>query len=92
MRRHVKVIAVLAAFALLGAACGDDDDTPARDGGSSTDPDAGPVVDVPFGLDSRPVNATCRAPAGREVVDRLRGHRRQEGRQHALVVVGPDQA
>ena len=26
MRRHIKVLAVLAAFALLGAACGDDDD------------------------------------------------------------------
>ena len=56
------------ALAVLLPGCGDDDDTPARDGGNPGDPDAGPVVDVPFGLASRPANATCRAPARPVVV------------------------
>jgi osmoprotectant transport system substrate-binding protein len=44
MRRHLKVIAVLAAFALLGAACGDDDDdTSASEGGSAPE---GPAISI----------------------------------------------
>jgi osmoprotectant transport system substrate-binding protein len=44
MRRHLKVIAVLAAFALLGAACGDDDDdTSASDSGSAPE---GPAISI----------------------------------------------
>jgi osmoprotectant transport system substrate-binding protein len=47
MRRHLKVIAVLAAFVLLGAACGDDDDDTASSGGGSesTVPE-GPAISI----------------------------------------------
>jgi osmoprotectant transport system substrate-binding protein len=47
MRRHLKVIAVLAAFALLGAACGDDDDDTSASGGDgeSTVPE-GPAISI----------------------------------------------
>ena len=47
MRRHLKVIAVLAAFVLLGAACGDDDDDTASSGGDSesTVPE-GPAISI----------------------------------------------
>jgi len=49
MRRHLKVIAVLAAFVLLGAACGDDDDDTASSGDNggteSTVPD-GPAISI----------------------------------------------
>jgi osmoprotectant transport system substrate-binding protein len=45
MRRHVKVIAVLAAFALLGAACGDDDDDTSSGSSDSTVPE-GPAISI----------------------------------------------
>jgi osmoprotectant transport system substrate-binding protein len=48
MRRHLKVIAVLAAFALLGAACGDDDDDTSSSGsgsGSEAAPE-GPAISI----------------------------------------------
>jgi osmoprotectant transport system substrate-binding protein len=43
MRRHVKWLAVLLAFALLGAACGDDDDTSTDTGDSGDDAAAEPI-------------------------------------------------
>jgi osmoprotectant transport system substrate-binding protein len=48
MRRHLKVIAVLAAFVLLGAACGDDDDdtTSAGDEGGSESAPEGPAISI----------------------------------------------
>ena len=47
MRRHLKVIAVLAAFVLLGAACGDDDDdTSAGDDGGSESAPEGPAISI----------------------------------------------
>jgi osmoprotectant transport system substrate-binding protein len=45
MRRHVKVLAVVAAFSLLGAACGDDDDGDEADGSAS----ASDPADIPDG-------------------------------------------
>jgi osmoprotectant transport system substrate-binding protein len=51
MRRHVKWLAVLLAFALLGAACGDDDDTSAGsdsggDSGAAAEPIEGPAISI----------------------------------------------
>jgi osmoprotectant transport system substrate-binding protein len=52
MRRHAKWLAVLLAFALLGAACGDDDDTSTESGGSGGDsgaaaePIEGPAISI----------------------------------------------
>ena len=52
MRRHVKWLAVLLAFALLGAACGDDDDTSAGSGdsggdsGGAAEPIEGPAISI----------------------------------------------
>lgn len=47
MRRHLKVIAVLAAFVLLGAACGDDDDDTASSGsGSESTVPEGPAISI----------------------------------------------
>jgi osmoprotectant transport system substrate-binding protein len=43
MRRHVKWLAVLLAFALLGAACGDDDDASTDTGDSGDDAAAEPI-------------------------------------------------
>jgi osmoprotectant transport system substrate-binding protein len=45
MRRHVKVLAVVAAFSLLGAACGDDDDGDEASGSDS----ASAPADIPDG-------------------------------------------
>jgi osmoprotectant transport system substrate-binding protein len=48
MRRHLKVIAVLAAFVLLGAACGDDDDDTSSgdNGGSASSVPEGPAISI----------------------------------------------
>jgi osmoprotectant transport system substrate-binding protein len=48
MRRHLKVIAVLAAFVLLGAACGGDDDDNASSGdnGSASSVPEGPAISI----------------------------------------------
>jgi osmoprotectant transport system substrate-binding protein len=50
MRRHVKWLAVLLAFALLGAACGDDDDTSTdtgdSDSGAAAEPIEGPAISI----------------------------------------------
>lgn len=46
MRRHLKVIAVLAAFVLLGAACGDDDDTASSGSGSESTVPEGPAISI----------------------------------------------
>jgi osmoprotectant transport system substrate-binding protein len=46
MRRHLKVIAVLAAFVLLGAACGDDDDDTASGSDSGTTVPEGPAISI----------------------------------------------
>jgi osmoprotectant transport system substrate-binding protein len=48
MRRHLKVIAVLAAFVLLGAACGDDDDDTSSgdNGGSESSVPEGPAISI----------------------------------------------
>ncbi|HET8618605.1 MAG TPA: ABC transporter substrate-binding protein [Acidimicrobiales bacterium] len=49
MRRQIKVLAVLAAFALLGAACGDDDDGDEAGGSESGSGSASAPADVPDG-------------------------------------------
>ena len=49
MRRHVKVLAVVAAFALLGAACGDDDDGDEASGTGSGSASASAPADIPDG-------------------------------------------
>ncbi len=52
MRRHVKWLAVLLAFALLGAACGDDDDSSTDSGdsggdsGAAAEPIEGPAISI----------------------------------------------
>jgi osmoprotectant transport system substrate-binding protein len=52
MRRHVKWLAVLLAFALLGAACGDDDDSSTDtgdaggDSGAAAEPIEGPAISI----------------------------------------------
>jgi osmoprotectant transport system substrate-binding protein len=46
MRRHLKVIAVLAAFVVLGAACGDDDDDTASGSDSGTTVPEGPAISI----------------------------------------------
>ncbi len=51
MRRHVKWLAVLLAFALLGAACGDDDDDTSADtgdagGDEAAEPIEGPAISI----------------------------------------------
>jgi osmoprotectant transport system substrate-binding protein len=50
MRRHAKVLAALLALALLGAACGDDDDNSATgDSGSSSEPSVPEGPDLSIG-------------------------------------------
>jgi osmoprotectant transport system substrate-binding protein len=52
MRRHVKWLAVLLAFALLGTACGDDDDSSTDSGdsggdsGAAAEPIEGPAISI----------------------------------------------
>ena len=78
MRRHIKVLAVLAAFALLGAACGDDDDGDESGTDSASAPaegaqDGEPVVHRRPGL--RRVADPGRDLRGRPRQRRLRGRR-----------------
>jgi uncharacterized repeat protein (TIGR03806 family) len=68
MRRRRLVLTTGAlAFALAAAQCGGDDDAPASpvEAGTADGGSEGAVTDPapPFGLDTRPANPTCRAPA-----------------------------
>jgi len=63
-------VAVLSAVTLAAFACGSSDDAPAdpnADGGPGGDGSSGgdgaPPVPAEFGLDTRPANPTCKAPA-----------------------------